>query len=79
MISTKTLPIFHIFHHEVSKLVYVARSPRTDNKRNRNMKAATGPCWVWCKPSAGTITEEMPFKPRPQAAGSLLLQVIDLH
>lgn len=32
MISTKTLPIFHIFHHEVSKLVYVARSPRTENK-----------------------------------------------
>jgi len=31
MISTETFPIFDIFHHEVSKLVYVARSPRKDD------------------------------------------------
>lgn len=37
MISTKTFPIFHIFHHKVSKLVYMARSPRTNDTEKEHV------------------------------------------
>lgn len=48
MISTKTFPIFHIFHHEVSKLVYMARSPRKDDTKTGTWKLTlTAPGTEW--------------------------------